>query len=435
MKISRIEINGYKILKQNLVEMNDFQLFPQGSQILGLIGSNGSGKTTFCSMIARVFQSISTRSKLEFDISIEFEYKSSKRVLKCVDNYVWLAVDGETIYDFKLGSRLKYEDKIIHNERVISFWNGKFILSTFETCGEYPNEKPSNYLGDDPILKYDVASIYGKNIFGYPSITEGIIRFLKSDEKQSIAGSFLERMGFRLSGEVDIKIVRSITDGYWDSSLESAESILYKKIKNDNRLEFTSEPQILDTPTTLEICKDYSGYIGKQIFLNGFRLIKEDVDLGFDDLSSGEKFLIIRYISILSGIENDSIIVVEEPENHLNPKWRELVIPALHKVATAYNSILIFTTHDYRIIRYLHNDCVLNVTNGVINKIDTQILLCDEYDFEAIGEKTISFIYSDLIEVYHKLNRFEKAQLINSMCNVEEKMKLRKTYLTDDETH
>jgi predicted ATPase len=55
-------------------------------------------------------------------------------------------------------------------------------------------------------------------------------------------------------------------------------------------------------------------------------------------------------------------VIIEEPENHLNPKWKELIIPALHKAASEFNSVIIFTTHDYKIIRYLHNNCVLKVS-------------------------------------------------------------------------
>lgn len=436
MKLNRVVIEKYRVLERNIINFNDFQLFPRGSQIVGLIGANGSGKTTFCSTIAKVFQAIVTRSKLGFNIEIEFEFNSIKSILKCYNNHVWLIVNKELFYDFVLGSRLSREEKIRHNKKIQEFWDGKIILSTFETCGEYPSEKPANFVGDDPITKFDVASIYGKNIFGYPSITKGIIRFLENTDKQMIANSFLQRMGLSFSGEIDLKIVHSVADFapiYDDDNRD--ESILYKKLENDSRIILTSKPQILSSQTTLDICKDYSEYIGKYIFLNGFRIIKNNKNLGFEDLSSGEKFLIVRYISILSGIEKNSIVIVEEPENHLNPKWRELIIPALQRVATAFDSVLIFTTHDYRIIRYLHNDCVLNVTNGLINKIDSPILLCDEYDFESVGEKAISFVYQDLIDAYWSFDRITQAKLINSMCNVEEKMEIRKLYLRKNENN
>jgi len=461
MKIIEIKIDKYKVLKENSFKLNNKQVFPKGSQVLGLIGSNGSGKTTLCSMISWVFQSISTRTNLDFNINIKFEFNNDIREIIYKDNLFKLLINNKIYYEFKSGSRLKREEKVTHNKKIIKFWNGKIILSTFETNGEYPNKKPYNYIGDDPLIKYDIAGLYGWNSYGYPSITNGIIRFLENSSKQNIANIFLEQMGFRLSGNIDLKVVRNIADTVYEPELSNEdkfwlsedciksrhytpkkvenakikenEVILYNKLLNDNRLELTSEPQSLSFFNVLDISNDYSEYMGKYIFLNGLWLTKDGSELSFDDLSSGEKFLIIRYISILSGVEKDSIVIIEEPENHLNPKWRELVIPALHKATTEYNSTLIFTTHDYRIIRYLHNNCVLNISKGLISEMKDLTLLCDEFDFESIGEKTIPFVYQDLNKTYESMDQQEKAELLNSMCNVEEKILLRKKFLENYE--
>ena len=439
MKIAKIRINGFKILKKNLIKFDDTQIFPNGSQILGLIGSNGSGKTTFCSIIARTFQSIFTRKKLDFNIEIEFKSMDLIKSIIIKDQDVKLIINKNTYHQFKLGQRYSKHQNEEHRSKVYQFWDGCIVLSTFETNGEYPYEKPYNWSGHDPLIKYDTSLMYGKNSFAYPSITKGIARFLEDNKKHTLADSFFSQMGFRLSGKVEVKIVNSVIDQYrtdkqlskyksFNKSEIITERTLYKLIKNDNRIRLTGDPQMLDRFTVLNLCKDYSQYIGKYIFINSLELIKDNVFLDFSSLSSGEEFFIIRYMSILSGIKNNSVVIVEEPENHLNPKWRELIVPALHKIATAYNSILIFTTHDHRIIRYLHNNCVLNTSKGKINKVKTPTLLCDEFDFESISEKTIPFVYNDLLKVYSKMTRSEKALLLNSMCNVEEKMILRKKY-------
>lgn len=439
MKITKIKIDGFKILKKNLIKFDDTQIFPEGSQILGLIGSNGSGKTTFCSAIAWTFQSIFTRKKLDFDIEIEFKSMNFIKMIKIKDQSVKLIINKSIYHQFKLGQRYSKHRNEEHRNKVYRFWDGCIVLSTFETSGEYPYKKPYNWLGHDPLIKYDTSLMYGKNSFAYPSITKGITRFLEDNNKQTIANSFLNQMGFRLSGKVEVKIVSSIIDQYqtdkqlgkfklFNRSEIKTERTLYKLIKNDTRINLTNDSQLLDGSTVLNLCNDYSQYMGKYIFINSLELIKDDVCLNFNILSSGEKFFIIRYMSILSGVKNNSIIIVEEPENHLNPKWRELIIPALHKIATAYNSTLIFTTHDHRIIRYLHNNCVLNTSKGKLNKVKTPTLLCDEFDFESISEKTIPFVYNDLIKVYSKMTRSKKATLLDSMCNVEEKMMLRKKY-------
>lgn len=437
IKIIEIEIDDYKILKKGSIKLKGEQIYPKGSQILGLIGSNGSGKTTICSMISWLFQSIYTCSKLDFNIKIIFLQNDDLKTIECKNSRIKLQIDNSTYYEFDLGVKLREDKRNTHDQKIRFFWDGRIILSTFEINGEYPNKKSYNYKGHDPLIKYDTAEIYGKNIFGYPSITNGMLRFLESNMKQDIARSFLKEMGFELLDEIEVKIVRSLmppnefvsTSSKLDQ--ENCNEDISFKIRNDKRIKLTPEPQILSTQLTKEICKDYSEYIGNSIFLNGFRLRKDNVSLGFENLSSGEKFLIIRYLSILSGAEMNSIIIVEEPENHLNPKWRELIIPALHKIATAYDSILIFTTHDHRAIRYLHNNCVLNLSKGIIKKVRNPILLCDEFDFESIGEKPIPFVYKDLQKVYLDMDKNEKAKLLKSICNVEEKIILRKQFLEE----
>ena len=463
MKITEIKIDNYKILKTNYFKLNNKQIFPKGSQILWLIGSNGSWKTTLCSMISWIFQSISTRTNLDFNIDIKFEFNNEIREIKYKDNIFKLFVNNKIYYEFKSGSRFKKEERDVHNEKVNKFWNGKIILSTFETNGEYPIKKPYNYEGNDPLIKYDIAGLYGKNSYSYPSITNGIIRFLKNSSKQNIANIFLEQMWFQLSGYIDLKIVRNIADTIYEPSLSDEDKFwltkecinsrhytlekvreakkkekevsLYNKLLNDSRLRLESDSQSLSFSDVLNISNEYSEYMWKYIFLNGLGLIKDDVNLGFEELSSWEKFLIIRYISILSGLEKDSIVIIEEPENHLNPKWRELVIPALHKATTEFNSSLIFTTHDYRIIRYLHNNCVFKISKGLINKVEEPTLLCDEFDFESMGEKTLPFVYKELTETYYTMEKKEKAELLNAMCNVEEKIFLRKQFLENYENN
>jgi hypothetical protein len=108
-------------------------------------------------------------------------------------------------------------------------------------------------------------------------------------------------MGFRLSGNIDLKIVSNIADyepylDYEDSfslsedfldsrhynpkkireaERKRAEVTLYGKILEDERLKLTPESQSLSFSEVLGISSDYSEYMGKYIFLNGLRLIKD----------------------------------------------------------------------------------------------------------------------------------------------------------------
>jgi hypothetical protein len=66
-------------------------------------------------MIARIFQSIYTRSELNFDISIKFEYHQGIRRIECVDRNIKLFIDDELYYEFELGSRFNKAQRDDHN--------------------------------------------------------------------------------------------------------------------------------------------------------------------------------------------------------------------------------------------------------------------------------------------------------------------------------
>jgi hypothetical protein len=97
-------------------------------------------------MIAWTFQSIFTRTKLDFNIKIKFEYNNSIRIIDLNDYHIKLFIDNNLYYEFNLGERFNRFKSEIHNEKIYNFWNGKIVLSTFETNTEYPNKKPYNYI-------------------------------------------------------------------------------------------------------------------------------------------------------------------------------------------------------------------------------------------------------------------------------------------------
>lgn len=80
-------------------------------------------------------------------------------------------------------------------------------------------------------------------------------------------------------------------------------------------------------------------------------------------MSSGEKMFIIRILSILSEIEDNSIIIIEEPELHLNPSWTKQIVTMLHHFFNTYNVHFIISTHNYSFI----NTVVLFIHKRLIN--------------------------------------------------------------------
>jgi predicted ATPase len=90
---------------------------------------------------------------------------------------------------------------------------------------------------------------------------------------------------------------------------------------------------------------------GKQIVgidRESFRVqVKADSGEKFsiDELSSGEKQVILVLGEIQRRISKGSVVLIDEPEIHLHPQWQRLLVQALTDLCATYKAQLIITTH------------------------------------------------------------------------------------------
>ena len=88
------------------------------------------------------------------------------------------------------------------------------------------------------------------------------------------------------------------------------------------------------------------------------------------DASSGELSLIFNLLSIAGEIENDSLILIDEPEISLHPEWQSHFLPLLKKMFNDYTGChFIVATHSPQILSSIDNNksFIINLEND--NKI------------------------------------------------------------------
>ena len=94
---------------------------------------------------------------------------------------------------------------------------------------------------------------------------------------------------------------------------------------------------------------------GKQIVgvdRKSFRIqVESDSGKKFDidELSSGEKQIMLMLGEIQRRIRKGSIVLIDEPEIHLHPRWQRLLVRALTDLCAEYDAQLIITTHSGQI--------------------------------------------------------------------------------------
>ena len=69
----------------------------------------------------------------------------------------------------------------------------------------------------------------------------------------------------------------------------------------------------------------------------------------FDALSSGEKQIVLMLGEIQRRIRRGSVLLIDEPEIHLHPRWQRLLVRALTDLCSEYDAQMILTTHSQEI--------------------------------------------------------------------------------------
>jgi ABC-type multidrug transport system ATPase subunit len=115
------------------------------------------------------------------------------------------------------------------------------------------------------------------------------------------------------------------------------------------------------------------------LYLNDFRLQKGDgSSLTLGNMSSGQKILLIRLLSVLAELEDESLVILEEPEMHLDPAWARQLISLLLSFFKSYNAHFLIATHSFSLLNAVPSDCILVAKSGQFSNPDFPTLLANE---------------------------------------------------------
>lgn len=404
MRIRKITINSYKNLK-------GVYSFENSDNYIALIGLNGSGKSNLLEAVSIIFYKLFSKKgkEIPFDYSVEYE----------VDNDVFNI--GKKNF-LKNGIQCKTKD-IIYPSSIIACYSGEdkrlWSLAYEDYHYSYFREavKESRF---NPSLLYIDKSCWGiaflslicsedpnvksflKDKLHVTSPADIEINFTIDDTKRTAfklhsALSWFDRI-CRDNGETEVN----------GNLLSSTDPILTDKIDPDTEKAKTvfSFLYLLSQPEKKAKKNNIQRFITDiKIKVNG---------IFFDDLSEGEKKLIlIECITKVLG-DKKSLLLLDEPDAHTHIAMKKDLL----KLISEFEGQTIMTTHSPMFVKmvqddnpenlfYIENGCITVSQNNLIRKLSNDTLTVLD---GTLYSKTNSYLLvegkSDVNCIKAAINRF-----------------------------
>ena len=246
--------------------------------------------------------------------------------------------------------------------------------------------------------KYDSApyeriiGIIGENGVGKTSLIHQLINSLVMDERQYFGG-------LRPLFSSVLMVSYSPFDNYSVGNSETAGIINYEYsglLKNDEMM-LTTEEQVKTLSENIKIIiKRKERFYGRWFALISQVISPEILNSIIDEknenvnntelldlcrkASSGETMYLYSISAIMAKIRSDSLIILDEPEQHLHPKAVTALMHSIYKILMLYNSYALIATHSPYVIRELISP------NVMIFKRFGNVLAVKKIGVECFGE-------------------------------------------------
>ena len=328
MKIKNLHIEEY-----NGLENLDINFESEGKvlDLIVLAGINGSGKTRVLESIRYWFEMF--RSKA---VNVELFYEENEReVLESLMNSEGLTeVEKEAQKDIEFTDCLRnvkfYNYDYRHNKTENRNYNSKIISRSFEKLKIFPK------------------IIYVPTEINFEEIKKAQTNLKKEYSFINIVDSY------------EIKDIPSYIATRISKVANEEENLTMGQVRKKVFEEINGIFEILELDVKLsEISKDENSM---PIFTDS-----SGKKFGINELSSGEKQLFLRTLAIKMLEPENSIIMIDEPELSLHPKWQQKIVDVYKKIGK--NNQIILATHSPHILGSVKKESIILLVknkNGVV---------------------------------------------------------------------
>ena len=322
MKIKNLHIKEFKGLRDISInfEKNDKPL-----DLVVLAGSNGSGKTRILESILRYFQDHLNYKQNNIEAGIFYEEKEKN----CISN----------VRDFfyRLESFSYYETNDPLCEKHIEIKNKLDILPKVIYVPTEINFQKMNVASTTLVQEYKFINIVNTNL----------IKDIPSYIATKMISAMLKNKNEKV-GDVQKKVFNEINEIFENLSID----VKVEDISQDGR--------------NITLFTNSSG---------------DEFDI--NELSSGEKQLFLRTLAIKMLNPENSIILIDEPELSLHPKWQQRIVDVYRKIGK--NNQIIIATHSPHILGSVRKENIMLLDKDDEGKI---VVRTGDELYDSYGQPT-----------------------------------------------
>lgn len=365
MKIKNLHIKEFKGLRDISInfEKNDKPL-----DLVVLAGTNGTGKTRVLESILEYFQDYIYHNYKRNSNKIEMYFEEKEKI--CRDN-----VGNEMELYAGLKEFSCNETNNPRNENHIKIKKELYILPKVIYVPTEINFQKMDIATTNLVQKYEFLNIVNTNLI--------------KDIPSYIATKMISEM-FKNKNEKVEDIQRKVFDEINE---------IFENLNIDVKVEDISQD---GRNITL-----FTNSAGDKFDIN--------------ELSSGEKQLFLRTLAITMLNPENSIILIDEPELSLHPKWQQRIVDVYRKIGE--NNQIIIATHSPHILGSVRKENIMLLDKDGDGKI---IVKTGDELYDSYGQPT-ERILEDIMGLKTTRNQeiFDKLEKIREMVNEDK-------YETDD---
>jgi predicted ATP-binding protein involved in virulence len=435
MKLQKIEIENFRCFESLVINFD--------TEVNVIVGVNGAGKTALLDAIAiglcdltftpfdkREWRYIYNASGKRF----HYNQESERGVLLSVDDIHVPAFANDVFIERKDYVCITTIASIDDNSELLT-WKQRYDYNKHQANLSFDYTSKSNDIHNYIDTKWTTAQKDKFSCIDVPAYYRAQRRFSKTPALEDIFKIEIERplaLQNAMDAGVDYKAVCQ-----WFYIRENAE--LRERAKTNNVFEYSDLKSVRKAiKSTIEGVERI--YFDESIpprFMVEINRNNTVTNLALDQLSDGYRNLLAIIIDFArrlavanpymdNPLEASGILLIDEIELHLHPKWQQTIIPNLRKVFP--NTQLIVTTHspqvlttvDCRCIRILEDNKVCYVTESTKGAEATRML---EHILGAENRPPDSEIGKKIKTIYDLINKDKLDEAEQNINKINENIK------------